>query len=107
VVKDPSGLFLVEYSVEPKKISVDSYGGKYGVNFELDGRVSDAKGTTVYQYVKEYLGFQKIFQRKLIEHREKYNQIPLFGKSFQFNPVSLSNWKQIVTWTFSKLCGIL
>jgi GWxTD domain-containing protein len=54
VIKDPSGLFLVEYSVEPKKISVDSYGSKYGANFELDGRVSDAKGTTVYQYVKEF-----------------------------------------------------
>jgi len=54
VIKDPSGLFLVEYSVEPKRISVDSYGGKYGANFELDGRVSDAKGNTVYQYVKEF-----------------------------------------------------
>jgi len=54
VIKDPSGIFLVEYSVEPKRISVDSYGGKYGVNFELDGRVSDAKGNTVYQYVKEF-----------------------------------------------------
>jgi len=54
VIKDPSGLFLVEYSVEPKKISVDSYGDKYGANFELDGRVSDAKGNTVYQYIKEF-----------------------------------------------------
>jgi len=54
VIRDPSGLFLVEYSVEPKKISVDSYGGKYGANFELDGRVSDAKGNTVYQYAKEF-----------------------------------------------------
>jgi len=54
VIKDEDGFFLVQYSVEPKKISVDSYGDKYGTNFELDGRVSDANGNTVFQYVKEF-----------------------------------------------------
>jgi GWxTD domain-containing protein len=54
VIKNEAGFFLVQYSVEPKKISVDSYGDKYGTNFELDGRVSDANGNTVFQYVKEF-----------------------------------------------------
>ncbi|MDH7513021.1 MAG: GWxTD domain-containing protein [Clostridiales bacterium] len=53
VIKDKSGIFFVHYSVEPKKISVDTYGSRYSVNFELDGRLSDAKGNTVFQYTKE------------------------------------------------------
>jgi GWxTD domain-containing protein len=54
ITKDEAGYFLVQYSVEPKKISVDSYGDKYSTNFELDGRVTDAAGNTVYQFVKEF-----------------------------------------------------
>ncbi len=87
VIKDPSGLFLVEYSVEPKRISVDSYGGKYGANFELDGRVSDAMGNTVYQYVKEFpLSFSSA---ELEDLRSKSLAIqdlfPLVPGSYKFN----------------------
>jgi GWxTD domain-containing protein len=53
VIKNSAGFYLVHYSVEPKKISVDSYGNTYSANFELDGRVSDADGNTVFQYAKE------------------------------------------------------
>ncbi len=53
VIKDESGHFMVHYSVEPKKISVGSYGDKYSTNYELDGRISDADGNTVFQYMKE------------------------------------------------------
>ncbi|MFZ2054394.1 MAG: GWxTD domain-containing protein, partial [Candidatus Aminicenantales bacterium] len=54
VIKDESGRFMVHYSIEPKKISVDSYGDKYSTNYELDGRVSDTNGNTVFQYMKEF-----------------------------------------------------
>ena len=54
ITKDEAGYFLVQYSVEPKKISVNSYGDKYSTNFELDGRVTDIAGNTVYQFVKEF-----------------------------------------------------
>jgi GWxTD domain-containing protein len=53
VVKHEAGFFLVHYSVEPKKISVDRFEDKYGVNFELDGRVTDSQGKTVFQYSKQ------------------------------------------------------
>jgi len=52
VVKHDAGFFLVHYSVEPEKLSVDRFEDKYGVNFELDGRVTDAQGNTVFQYTK-------------------------------------------------------
>jgi hypothetical protein len=45
---------MVHYSIEPKKISVDSYGDKYSTNYELDGRVSDTNGNTIFQYMKEF-----------------------------------------------------
>jgi len=54
VIQDDAGHFMVHYSIEPKKISVDSYGDTFSANYELDGRVSDAGGNTVFQYVKEF-----------------------------------------------------
>jgi GWxTD domain-containing protein len=54
VIKDDTGLFMVHYSIEPKKISVSSYGDKYSTHYELDGRISDTNGSTVFQYMKEY-----------------------------------------------------
>jgi GWxTD domain-containing protein len=54
VIKDEAGFFMVHYSVEPKKISVESYGDTYSTNYELNGRISDLQGKTVYQYTKEF-----------------------------------------------------
>jgi GWxTD domain-containing protein len=54
IIKDETGRFMVHYSIEPKKISVDSYGDKYSTNYELDGRISDVNGNTVFQYMKEF-----------------------------------------------------
>ena len=54
VIKDEIGHFMVHYSIEPKKISVDSYGDKYSTNYELDGRISDTNGNTIFQYMKEF-----------------------------------------------------
>ncbi len=53
VVKHEAGFFMVHYSIEPKKLSVDLFEDKYGVNFELDGRVTDSQGKTVFQYSKQ------------------------------------------------------
>jgi GWxTD domain-containing protein len=54
VIEDEAGRFMVHYSIEPKKISVDSYGDKYSTNYELDGRISDINGNTIFQYMKEF-----------------------------------------------------
>jgi GWxTD domain-containing protein len=54
VIKDEAGFFTVHYSVEPKRISVESYGDTYSTNYELNGRISDSQGKTVYQYTKEF-----------------------------------------------------
>lgn len=52
VLRDESGFFLVHYTVEPKKLSVDYYDDKYNAHFELNGRISDLNGKTIFQYSK-------------------------------------------------------
>ena len=54
IIKDASGFFMVHYSIEPRRISVEAYGETYSTNFELDGRISDLDGKTVYQYTKKF-----------------------------------------------------
>lgn len=54
VIRDKDGVFLVHYTVEPAKISVEQAEGKYEARFVLTGRVSDAGGGTVYQFDKDF-----------------------------------------------------
>ena len=54
IIKDAAGFFMVHYSIEPKRISVEAYGETFSTNFELDGRISDLDGRTVYQFTKEF-----------------------------------------------------
>jgi GWxTD domain-containing protein len=54
VIRDESGVFMVHYSLEPSKISVEDAGGKYDVRFQVTGRVSDAAGRTIYQFDRDF-----------------------------------------------------
>ncbi len=54
IIKDASGFYMVHYSIEPKRISMESYEETFSTNFELDGRVTDLNGNTVYQFTKEF-----------------------------------------------------
>lgn len=54
VIRDGSGTFMVHYSIEPGKVTVEDAGGKYDVHFLVTGRVSDASGRTVYQFDREF-----------------------------------------------------
>ena len=51
-IKDSQGNFLVNYSFEPAKLSVEPDGSNYLVKFIFNGRVSDNQGKTVYQFEK-------------------------------------------------------
>jgi GWxTD domain-containing protein len=54
VIRDEAGACLVNYTIEPAKISTEEIEGKYEVRFRLNGRVSDAEGRTVYQFDKDF-----------------------------------------------------
>ncbi len=85
IVKDDSGLFLVHYSVEPQKLSVELYEGKYNAHFELNGRISDLSGKTIFQYSKEF---------PLSMNQEQLKEME--GKSFAMQdifPLAPGNYK--------------
>ena len=54
VFQDDSGLFFVHYSIEPKRLSVDSFEDKYFANFLLIGNFSDFEGKIIFQYEKNF-----------------------------------------------------
>lgn len=50
VIQDNSGLFFVHYLIEPSKFSLEKMRDQYYSNFEVNGKVSDMEGKTVFQY---------------------------------------------------------
>jgi len=54
VAKEADGPFLVHYSMEPSRLTLASYGGRNTAGFELNGRVADAQGRTLYQFEKTF-----------------------------------------------------
>jgi len=54
VSRSGDGPFLVHYSVEPGRLTLASYGGRNSAGFELNGRVTDKQGRTIYQFEKTF-----------------------------------------------------
>jgi GWxTD domain-containing protein len=52
VFRDPSGLYFVHYAVEPRRLSVNAYEGKYYTTLKVNGRVTTAEGRLVHQFDK-------------------------------------------------------
>lgn len=50
VVRDASGLYFVHYLIEPKKLTFDQIGNRFRANLEVNGKVADLQGNTIYQY---------------------------------------------------------
>ncbi len=54
VLRSESGPFVVHFAVEPQKLSLDELQGKYSTNFDLNGRLTDESGRTIYQFDKQF-----------------------------------------------------
>jgi len=54
VSRGADGRYLVHYSVEPARLSLSSANGRNSADIELNGRVSDGQGRTVYQFEKAF-----------------------------------------------------
>jgi len=52
VIKDKSGIFFVHYLVEPKKLSLEQIENKFYTTLKINGKISDLKGNSIYQYEK-------------------------------------------------------
>ncbi len=54
VIRDPSGISFVHYAVEPRKLSLEQYGSKFGTTLDLSGMVSDPEGRMIYQFKRSW-----------------------------------------------------
>ena len=50
VLRDPAGLYFVHYLIEPKRLTFERVENRYISNLEINGRVTDPGGATVYQF---------------------------------------------------------
>lgn len=51
-IQVPSGVHFVHYALEPDRLSIDSYQGKFYTVLKLNGTVVNEVGTTVHQFEK-------------------------------------------------------
>jgi len=54
LLQDERGVYFLHFSIEPSSLSVDSYQDKYVAHFELNVKVDDAGGKTIFQYGKSF-----------------------------------------------------
>ena len=50
VFRDPSGFYFVHYAVEPRRLSLNQYEGKYYTTLKINGRITTANGRLVHQF---------------------------------------------------------
>jgi len=87
VFENKSGMFFVHYLIEPKRLTFEKLGGRYIANLEINGKVSDLEGKTVYQFERaipiEFSDDQmdKI-KAKLFSYQDLF---PLVGGRYTFN----------------------
>ncbi len=87
IVKDPSGIYFVNYAVEPEKLSVNLYENKYYTTLMLNGKVSGMQGKTIYQFEKKIsLEFNEE-QMKQISHKpfSILDMFPLIPGNFRMS----------------------
>lgn len=85
VIRDKSGIFFVHYLIEPKRLSVEQYENEFFTNLEINGKISDLKGNTIFQ-------FERTIPIKL--NKDQLNKITRKLFSFQDNfPLIGGNYK--------------
>ncbi|MFW6160069.1 MAG: GWxTD domain-containing protein, partial [Acidobacteriota bacterium] len=52
VIKDSSGIFFVHFLIEPSKLSIEQLQNEFYTNININGKVSDIDGNTIFQYEK-------------------------------------------------------
>jgi GWxTD domain-containing protein len=87
VIRDKSGIFFVNYLLEIKKLFMTSYQSKYLTKLAINGKVTDLKGDTIFQYERS-IPFE-IDQDQFKEIESKMfcfqDMFPLVEGNYRFN----------------------
>lgn len=54
IIQDDSGIFFLNYAIEPETLSVDLFNNLYFANLKISARVSDLRGNTIYQHSRDF-----------------------------------------------------
>jgi cytochrome c-type biogenesis protein CcmH/NrfG len=54
IIQDDSGIFFLNYAIEPDTLSVDIFNNNYFANLKVTARISDLKGKTIYQHSRDF-----------------------------------------------------
>jgi GWxTD domain-containing protein len=87
IIRDKSGVFYVHYLIEPNRLSFEESQGKYQAWLEVNGTVSDSKGTMVHQIENripiEFTEDQiNQIRNKLFSYQDMF---PLVPGTYKFN----------------------
>ena len=52
VIKDDLGTYFVHYLIEPSRLTFEQYGNRFLSNLEVNGKIADLEGNTIFQYEK-------------------------------------------------------
>jgi GWxTD domain-containing protein len=86
-MQDDSGLFLVHYLIEPKRLSIELYEDSYHTTLEISGQVTNLEGKTIYQFDKSLpLQFNKNqfdqIKSKLFSYQDAF---PMVEGTYKFH----------------------
>jgi GWxTD domain-containing protein len=87
IIQDDRGTFFVHYSIEPERLSIATYEGKYYTNFQIHGNIQDLEGKSIFQYEKNFpLEFdQTQVQRMSSQDFAIQDMFPLVPGDYRFN----------------------
>lgn len=81
IIRDKSGIDFVHYLIEPARLSMEQYDENIYSNLEINGRITDLKNNTVYQFTKEVpikLTVEQVkkIQKKLFSFQDMFPLVP-------------------------------
>jgi len=87
VIRDKSGIFFVHYLIEPKKLSIEHYENKFYTDLKIDGKISDLKGNTIFQFERKIpIEFNEEQLNKIKAKLFSFQDVfPLIGGNYKFN----------------------
>jgi len=86
-IRDPSGIFFVDYLVELDKFSVNLFNNKYYAKIDINGNVSDKEGKTIFQYHRSLPVEmdEAQFNRAKMQKYSFHDLFPLAEGDYRFN----------------------
>jgi len=87
VIQNETGIFFVNYLIEPETLSVDFYQDKYFTNLKISMRVTDIEGKTIFQQERNFPIELKKKQLKKIKQKlfHLYDSFPLIPGNYTLN----------------------